>query len=163
MSTTKAKSVEAQMLIRKSAQEVFNAFIDPEKTKHFWFTEGSGKLEVNKEVFWIWEMYDLKTKVVATEITPNIKIKFDWYDLQGYATQVELSFKELKSGNTFVTAKHYGFKEAGDDLLAAIKDSTGGFNIVLCGLKCYLEHGFNLNLIGDKFPEEVREDCEQKE
>ncbi len=35
---------EAAMLIRKPANTVFEAFIDPEITKNFWFTKGSGKL-----------------------------------------------------------------------------------------------------------------------
>jgi uncharacterized protein YndB with AHSA1/START domain len=42
------KYAEAQMLIRRPAEVVFEAFIDPEQTKHFWFTKGSGRLEVNK-------------------------------------------------------------------------------------------------------------------
>jgi len=39
--------------------------------------------------------------------------------------------------------------------LAVIKDSTGGFTTVLDGLKAFLEHNINLNLIADKFPKEV--------
>ena len=36
-----------------------------------------------------------------------------------------------------------------------VKDATGGFTTVLDGLKAFLEHGINLNLIADKFPKEV--------
>jgi hypothetical protein len=36
-----------------------------------------------------------------------------------------------------------------------IKDNTGGFTTVLDGLKAFLEHNINLNLIMDKFPKEV--------
>jgi uncharacterized protein YndB with AHSA1/START domain len=43
MAVKNLKYSEAQMLIRKPVSEVFNAFIDPEKTKYFWFTKGSGK------------------------------------------------------------------------------------------------------------------------
>ena len=107
-------------------------------------------------------MYDLTTKVIPSKIVPKEKIEFDWYDLEGKATQVELNFKALSDENTFVTAEHYGFKEQGDELVEAIKDSTGGFTIVLTGLKCYLEYGINLRLIGDKFPKELREDGEHK-
>jgi len=51
--------------------------------------------------------------------------------------------------------KNYGFNKEGDELLDIIKDTTGGFTTVLDGLKAYLEHNINLNLIADKFPKEV--------
>ena len=73
MSESNLKYSEAAMLIRKPASEVFQAFIDPEVTKHFWFTKGSDKLEVGKTVTWEWEMYNFSTKVVAREIIPNQK------------------------------------------------------------------------------------------
>ena len=47
----------AEMLIRKPAAEVFQAFVDPEITSKFWFSRGSGRLEVGKSVRWDWEMY----------------------------------------------------------------------------------------------------------
>jgi len=46
MASNETPWVEAQMLIRKPVSTVFNAFIDPDVTKHFWFTKGSDKLAV---------------------------------------------------------------------------------------------------------------------
>ena len=40
--------VEAQMLIRKPIEDVFEAFITPEITTNFWFTKSTGKLEEGK-------------------------------------------------------------------------------------------------------------------
>jgi uncharacterized protein YndB with AHSA1/START domain len=76
MTDKNLKCAEAQMLIRKPVAEVFEAFIDPSITKKFWFTKGSGRLEVNKKVNWEWEMYNVSTKVIAKEILPNEKILF---------------------------------------------------------------------------------------
>ena len=42
------------MLVRKSAEEVFEALIDPAITSQFWFTKGDRKLEVGKQVRWEW-------------------------------------------------------------------------------------------------------------
>jgi uncharacterized protein YndB with AHSA1/START domain len=148
------KCSEAQMLIRKPVSQVFQAFIDPDLTKNFWFTKGSGKLEVGKPVIWDWEMYNFSSKVVPLEIIENKKITFHWFT-SDLPTNVDFHFKTLSSGYTFISIKHYGFDKKGDDLLEAIKDSTGGFTIVLAGLKAYLEHGINLNLIADKFPKEI--------
>ncbi|MEO8822334.1 MAG: SRPBCC family protein [Ginsengibacter sp.] len=148
------KYSEAQMLIRKPVSEVFQAFIDPELTKHFWFTKGSSKLEVGKIITWEWEMYNFSAKVVAKEILANKKISIEWFTTE-LPTTVDFNFKTLSDGSTFVTIKHYGFDKTGDELLEIIKDSTGGFTIVLAGLKAYLEHNIDLNLVLDKFPKEI--------
>lgn len=142
--------VKAQMLIRKPIDVVFEAFINPEITTHFWFTKSSGKLEVGKTIFWEWEMYDAKTDVKVSEIIPNKIIKTTW---GLFSTHVDYEFTEKKNG-TLVEIKSYGYSETGDELLSVINDNTGGFTTVLDGCKAYLEHGINLNLIIDKFPKE---------
>ncbi len=140
----------AQMLIRRPVAEVFNAFIDPAITTHFWFTKSSGKLEVGKEVTWQWEMYNVASPVVAREILANEKITIDWGEP---ATTVDFNFKKIDEHSTLLSIRHYNFNKEGEDLIAAIRDSTGGFTTVVDGLKAYLEHGIHLNLIGDKFPQ----------
>jgi hypothetical protein len=45
------------MLIRRPVAEVFEAFVNPDITTKFWFTKGSGRLEIGKQVQWDWEMY----------------------------------------------------------------------------------------------------------
>lgn len=57
---SKSACGEAQMLIRKDAATIFNPFIDSPETKNFWFTKGSGNLEIDKEVTWTWEMYSFR-------------------------------------------------------------------------------------------------------
>lgn len=141
--------VEAQMLIRKPINEVFEAFINPEITTNFWFTKSSGKLEEGKTIIWEWEMYGAKSEVKVSQIIPNQLIKTIWGDP---ATNVDYEFKEMEKG-TLVIIKSYGYPQTGDDLLNEINDNTGGFTTVLDGCKAYLEHGINLNLIEDKFPQ----------
>lgn len=149
-----SKCGEAQMLIRKDAAVVFNAFIDPTETQNFWFTKSSGKLQVNEETVWTWEMFNFSAKVLPTEIQSNERIKFTWYAYEN-PTEVTIDFQELDSGSTFVSIVHSGFNQTGDELIAVLKDSTGGFTLVLAGLKAYLEHQINLNLVADKFPKEL--------
>ena len=162
MAHKKSEMVETQMLIRKPIAKVFNAFIDPELTKNFWFTKGSDKLQEDKEVTWTWEMYGISEKVVATKIEKNKIINFDWFNDDAKPTKVEMEFESFTKDTTFVKIKHFGFKQSGDKLVELLKDSTGGFTMVLAGLKSYLEHRINLNLIADKSPEEVKEDCKWK-
>lgn len=140
------------MLIRKPAAVVFQAFIDPAITTRFWFTKSSGPLEAGRTVTWQWEMYGVSANVQVKEIIPNKRILTEWGQP---ATTVEYAFTALTPASTYVIIKNYGFNLIGDELLEAIKDSTGGFTTVLDGLKAYLEHGIALNLIADKFPKEV--------
>lgn len=140
--------VQAQMLIRKPIQEVFEAFINPEITTNFWFTKSTGKLEEGKTITWEWEMYGEKSEVKVLQIIPNQLIKTEW---GLFSNNVDYEFKEMEKG-TLVIIKSYGYSETGDALLSVINDNTGGFTTVLDGCKAYLEHGINLRLIEDKFP-----------
>lgn len=109
---------------------------------------------MGKEVTWTWEMYNFSVKAIATEIEQNKRIKFDWFAYKNPAS-VTIEFKELNSNSTFVLIVHEGFDETGDELIGTLKDSTGGFTLVLAGLKSYLEHRIDLNLVADKFPKEL--------
>jgi uncharacterized protein YndB with AHSA1/START domain len=141
-------TVEVQMLVRKPVAEVLNAFIDPAITTHFWFTKSSGKLETGKTITWAWEMYNFSTKVFVKEIIPNEKITIEWNEP---VTTVEFHFNAVTADTTYVIIKNYGFNCTGEELITKIKDNTGGFTTVIDGLKAWLEHGINLNLIADKF------------
>lgn len=144
--------VQAQMMIRKPVSDVYNAFVDPTITKHFWFTKSSGPLEQGKTVKWEWEMYGVSTEVQVSQLIPQKMIVYTWGP--PYAT-VEIEFLAVSEESTYVSIKNFGFEQTGDELISVLQDGTGGFTIVLAGLKAYLEHGIDLNLIGDKFPKEV--------
>ena len=141
--------VETQMLIRRPAKEVFEAFIDPSITTNFWFTKSTGKLEADKPVTWFWEMYGVSADVSVKEIIPGKKISIEW---NHPATTVDFEFQSLTENTTYVVIKNYGFHETGDELIKAVMNNTGGFTTVLDGLKAYLEHHIKLNLVADKFP-----------
>lgn len=148
MINNKEVVVETQMLIRRPASVVYQAFVDPAITKNFWFTNSSGKLEVGKTIRWEWEMYNASTQVVVKELVENKRIVIEWGEP---ATTVEFEFKALTPDRTYVVIKNYGFNLSDEKLIEAVKDNTGGFTTVLDGLKAYLEHNIRLNLIADKF------------
>jgi uncharacterized protein YndB with AHSA1/START domain len=137
------------MLIRKPVNEVFEAFIDPAITTKFWFTKSSGKLETGKRVQWEWEMYGASADVDVKDIVPNKRIFIEWSP----NNTVEWTFVPRAENETFVTITNCGFEGDGDDIVNQALDSTGGFTMVLCGLKAYLEHDIVLNLVSDKAPD----------
>jgi uncharacterized protein YndB with AHSA1/START domain len=148
---TKEPIAKAEMLIRRPVAEVFTAFIDPEVTRNFWFTKGSGKLVAGKSVTWTWEMYNVSNKVDVKEIEENRRILIEWGGYGGQ-TQVEWIFTPLSKDTTFVKVTESGFQGDGDTLVASALDSTGGFTWTLAGLKAWLEHGIRLNLVADHNP-----------
>lgn len=141
--------VEAQMLIRRPVSQVFQAFIDPQITTKFWFTHSSGPLETGKTVNWEWEMYGVSSKVLTKQIIVNKLISTEWGTP---VTTIDYEFTSLTDSTTYVVIKNYGFNLTGNALIKKLMDSTGGFTTVLDGLKAYLEHGIQLNLVADKFP-----------
>lgn len=140
------------MLIRKPVAEVFEAFVNPEITSKFWFTKGSGRLEVGQQVQWQWEMYGVSTSVLVKAIEPNQRILIEWDGYSG-RTAVEWTFASRPDGTTFVSIAESGWTGSGDELGRYVADSTEGFTLTLAGLKAFLEHGIQLNLVADRHPD----------
>jgi len=149
-------TAKSEMLIRKPVDEVFESFIDPEITSKFWFTKSSGRLTEGSQLDWIWEMYNLTVPVSVFEIDPNRNIEIEW-GAGPNKSKVKWVFQSLAESKTFITITNYEFQGSEEEIIAKVIDSTGGFTMVLAGLKAWLEHGIELNLIGDKFPIELRQ------
>ncbi|MBY0148460.1 SRPBCC family protein [Neobacillus niacini] len=141
--------VKAEMLIRRPVEEVYEAFINPEITTKFWFTKSSGRLEEGKTIRWDWEMYGVGDELVVKEIVQNKLLRIEWTD----GTQVEWIFIPRADNETFVSITNSGFSGSGDEMVNQAIDSMGGYTMVLSGLKAYLEHNIQLNLVADKAPD----------
>src|SRR5215831_7338075 len=137
MKSDRAVVAKAEMLIRKSVGEVFEAFVDPAITSRFWFTRGSSRLEPGKEVQWDWEMYNHSIKVLAKEVEQNRRILVEW-PAYGTTSTVEWIFTARPDETTFVSITNAGF--SGDEFEVAQQaiGSTEGFTLVLAGLKALL-------------------------
>lgn len=165
MATTKNKNgfelkepptVKTEMLVRKPAAEVFEAFVDPAITAKFWFSKGSGRLTPGATVTWDWEMYNLSETVSVKEVEKNKRILIEW-SAYGVPTTVEWTFTRRPDNTTFVSITETGFSGSGDEMVAQATGSTEGFTLVLAGLKALLEHDVVLNLVPDRFPDGVGE------
>jgi len=144
---------KTEMLIRRPAAEVFEAFINPEITTKFWFTKSSGRLETGQQVRWDWEMYNSGTDVSVKAIEPNKRILVEWMAF-GTPTTIEWVFTSRPDDTTFVRITNSGFQGTAEEIAEQAISSTEGFTFVLAGLKALLEHNLNLNLIADRFPSE---------
>lgn len=148
---------KSEMLIRRPVAEVFEAFINPAITSRFWFTKGSARLEAGKEVQWDWEMYNFSVPVRVKEVEQNKRIVVEWDAYEDPST-IEWVFTARPDNTTFVSITNSGFGGTPDEAVKKALDSTEGFTFVLAGLKAWLEHGIELNLVRDRFPEGVSTD-----
>jgi uncharacterized protein YndB with AHSA1/START domain len=150
-------TARVQMLIRKPAEEVFEAFVDPTVTTKFWFTKSSGKLERGKEVRWDWEMYGASAQVSVKAVEKNQRILIEWSG-NGTTTSVEWQFTARTENTSLVRISNWGFEGSADEKVAQAIDSKGGFTLVLAGLKALLEHNLVLNLVADQYPDAHKKD-----
>lgn len=148
---------KTEMLIRRPVAEVFEAFIDPAITSRFWFTKGSARLEAGTEVHWDWEMYNFSVPVRVKEVEQNQRIVVEWDAYEDPST-IEWVFTARPDNTTFVSITNSGFGGTPEEAVKKALDSTEGFTFVLAGLKAWLEHGIELNLVRDRFPDGVSTD-----
>jgi uncharacterized protein YndB with AHSA1/START domain len=144
---------KTKMLIRKPVSEVYEAIVNPAITSKFWFTKGSGRLDAGKQIRWDWEMYDVSVDVDVKAIEKDKRILIEWGAKGAPPTTVEWVFSSRPDGTTLVSVTNTGFSGDGDEVVKQALDSTGGFTLVLAGLKAFLEHNIALNLIADRFPD----------
>lgn len=149
---TLSKPIEAKVDIRVRApiEHVFEAFVDPAVTTQFWFSRGDSKLEQGKRTRWHWDMYGMSDEIRVKALEPNQRILIEWSFPDSYF--VEWLF-EPHDAQTHVTIKCQGFKGDGDAQLAAALNATGGFSLVLAGLKQWLETGIAPTIVEDKSPD----------
>ena len=85
---THAPAANTGMMIRKPVAEVFEAFIDPAITTQIWFTKSSGRLEIDRQIQWDWEMYHASAQVHVKAIEQNRRILVEWGE-EGAFTTIE--------------------------------------------------------------------------
>jgi uncharacterized protein YndB with AHSA1/START domain len=91
-------SGKAEMSIRRPVASVFEAFIDPAVTSKFWFTGGSGKLEIGKTVRWDWATYGFSLSVIAKAIEQDRRILVEWAGAGQPPTTVEWTSRPAPTG-----------------------------------------------------------------
>ena len=134
----------AEMLIRKPAEDVFNAFVNPRIIEKFWLKSASGPLAKGASVKWEFMVPGARETVSVTEFVQNKIIAFTWSD--GIAVEMKFDRQEANSTRLSVTAT--GFQ--GADAASQAVGATEGFTIVLCDLKSLVETGRSGNMVRDK-------------
>lgn len=143
---------KAEMLIRSPVAKVFEAFVDPAITSKFWFSRGSNRLEAARSVRWDWDMYGFSVEAKVKAFEPNRRLLVEW-SAYGAPTDIEWVFTARPDNTTFVSITNSGFGGSPLEMAALAVGATEGFSFVLAGAKALLEHGVQLNLVPDRFPD----------
>ena len=136
---------KATMLVRRPADQVYEAFVDPAITTRFWFSRSTGRLVPGTTVTWFWDHCHASGDVRVVALEPGRRIAIAW------PTPVEWVFEARGESATFVSITASGFTGTDDEMVAQALDATEGFNLVIASCKAFLEHGIDIQLVADKF------------
>jgi uncharacterized protein YndB with AHSA1/START domain len=101
---------------------------------------------------WDWEMYGFSAEAKVKALEPNKRILVEWSAYEA-ATDIEWVFTARADGTTFVSITNSGFSGTPQEMASLAVGATEGFSFVLAGAKALLEHGLQLNLVPDRFPD----------
>lgn len=156
LTLTATPEVRVGMLIRRLPFDVYEAFADPRMTTRFWFTDSTGELKTGAHVDWAWATYDHRTTVRVVEAEQYKRIVFTWNDAA--PRTVTLDFLPYRKDSTYVRVTETGFAdrgESGDEVFAAVTDSTAGFAMMLSAAKAFLELDTVLPVVADHQPPDL--------
>lgn len=136
--------------IARPVHEVFEAVADPAKLSGYFTTGGAkGRLATGATVTWDFADFPGAFPVKVVEVVDDKRIVLNWGAADGgdgagaYDTTVTMEFEQLDDGRTLVSIAEEGWHETEAGLKSCI-GNTEGWTGMLCALKVYLEHGFNL-------------------
>jgi uncharacterized protein YndB with AHSA1/START domain len=129
-----------KMNILKPANEIFEAFVDPEKIGQFWFSSSSERWAQGKTITLRYEEYNAQGDILIKEIVENEKIVFEWAG----GRIITIAFLPSEKGGTIVEVREEGFDESDEHFIEQLVDNKEGWVYMLSCLKGYMEFGVDL-------------------
>ncbi len=142
MKTNKLE-ITAKLQIQKPAEDVFDAIVDPDRMSNYFISDGSGRMEENKDLIWHFPEFTIDVPVKVGKIEKDKYISFTWDGAEGKVllVEIELAPKGVNDTLVTITEKEMENNEAG---IQWLKSNTEGWANFLACLKAYLEYEINL-------------------
>lgn len=135
---------QVHVRIQKPAAEVFDAVVNPKKLSRYFVGTASGPLEEGKQVMWEFTEHPGAFPVQVSKIVSNQMIRLEWDGSgDGYATQIEMTFRELGPNDTLIGISESGWRQDDNGITSSYRNCGGWMHMALC-MKAYLDHGINL-------------------
>jgi uncharacterized protein YndB with AHSA1/START domain len=133
---------KVQMGILRSASEIFDAIIDPEKMNKYFISGSTGRIESGKTLTWKWEDFEGEHEVKIGKIEKDKVVSFEWNG-SGVNCVVVITLEPKGENHTLVkiTESEWPADYKGANQCMG---QVEGWTNFLCCLKVYLEYGINL-------------------
>ena len=143
------RTFTVQTAISRSAEDVFNAIVDPDMIVKYFVDRTSGALKAGERVVWFWEKWG-DHPVTVDEVSPNERISLrlnsiDWQksESNSYDVRVEFELEDLGDGRTLLKISESGWPEDADGIKASYENCGGWQSMADCA-KAWLEYGIDL-------------------
>ncbi len=130
---------QATLQIQKTAEEVFEAIVNPDHMTRYFISESSGRMESGKSLTWKFPEFEDEFPVTQISLKAPDHISFVWDP----ETTVNIFLKAQVDQSTVVKVTE-GDKILDDDNLKWLISNTEGWANFLACLKAYLEYGVEL-------------------
>ena len=100
-------------------------------------------MEEGKTLTWQFPEFDMQFPVRIQKVEPNTFVSYEWDDMDGTSTLVQMTLKPVNENETFVTITE-GTKDNNEDGINWLRRNTEGWANFLACLKAWLEYGINL-------------------
>ncbi len=135
--------VKAAIQIGKPASEVFEAIVDPEKMKHYFIANSTGRMEEGKTVVWKFPEFDFEAPIRVDKIKQNQYVSFYWEGVKDKEMLVEMTLVPQPNDSTVVHITEKSMENNDAGIAWLIGNTEGWANFLAC-MKAYLEYGINL-------------------
>jgi uncharacterized protein YndB with AHSA1/START domain len=134
--------IKAALQISKSANEIFEAIINPDQMSNYFISKGSARMAEGKVITWQFPEFDMTFPIKVDRIDKDKYISYHW-EIDGTDLFVEMNLTPKGGNSTLVTVTEKSRKndEAG---IRWLKSNTEGWANFLACLKAWLEYGVHL-------------------
>jgi uncharacterized protein YndB with AHSA1/START domain len=137
-------TAKVQMGILKTANEIFEAVVDPEKMNKYFINTSTGRMESGKSITWTWEDFEGEHEIKVGKIEKDKTISFEWKG-SGVNCVVVITLEPKGENKTLVKITEADWSADYKGANRCMGQVEGWTNF-LCCLKAYREYGIDLRI-----------------
>jgi len=137
---------KVQMGIFRSASEIFDAIINPEKMSKYFISGSTGRMESGKSLTWTWTDYEGEHEIKVGKIEKDKTVSFEWSG-SGVNCVVVITLETKDENRTLVKVTESEWPADYKGANQCMGQVEGWTHFLLC-MKAYLEYGIDLRIGG---------------
>lgn len=146
----KLLEINTSLQIGKSAEEVFEALVNPEHMKNYFISESSGRMEEGKSLDWKFPEFKEVFQIQVKKVITNQFISFEWMSTETKTQTVSIKLEAQENLTTIIRINEGKMENNEQGIIWLARNTEGWANFSAC-LKAYLEFGINLRKGGFDF------------